>query len=154
MLDPVRDVEAYVLRLEAPRPDDALGVLGARGDPRERGTRMLAAEGLEQWLPVEVALGLLARRPLFAPGVNGLGDLVLLADRARRPGPAVVEHDGVGEARADLPVAGADPEALRPLVRTHVRAQPEAAYFPAIPAPARREEVEPAVEMEVLHEQS
>src|SRR3989475_9048916 len=154
MLDPVRDVEAYVLRLEAPRPDDALGVLGARGDPRERGTRMLAAEGLEQWLPVEVALGLLARRPLFAPGVNGLGALVLPRDRARGPGPAVVEHAGVGEAAAYLPVPRADPKALRPLVPTDVRAQPDAAHLAAVPASARREGVEAAVEMEILDEQA
>src|SRR3989442_13893903 len=154
VFDPVRDVEAHVCRIKVPRSDDALGVVGARGDPLARSPRVLARERPEQRQPVEVALGLLARRPLFAPGVNGLGDLVLLAERARRPSPAIVEHDGVGEARADLPVPGTDAEALRALIGTYVRAQPDAAHLATIPAPTRRDGVEPAIKMEISHEQA
>ena len=68
-----------------------------------------------------------------APWVHRLAQLALLAQRLRRAGPAVVEHLGRRESRADLPVLRAHPKSLRALVRAGCRA-PDPAAPPAPPA--------------------
>src|SRR5207247_3678262 len=115
-VDALRQIETEVLELEVPGSETPLRIVAPLGDPRRGDARMRARERLEQRDPVQVALSLLARRALATPGVDGLGELVFLADRARGPGPSVVEHLGAGGSRADLPVPRADAETLRALV--------------------------------------
>src|SRR5438552_18963084 len=100
---------------------------------------MRARERLEQRDPVQVALSLLARRALATPGVDGLGELVFLADRARGQGPSAVEHLGAGGSRADLPVPSPGAEPLRALVGTDVAPPAEAPHLAPITAAAGRD---------------
>src|SRR6266550_1567682 len=152
-LDAVGDVEPQVLELEVAWADAPIGIVAPLGDPLRRDARVRAGERLEQRNPVQVPLRLLARRALAAPGIDGLGDLVLLADGAGGARPAVVEHLRAGAPRADLPVVFSDAEPLRALVGTDVALQADAAHLAPIPASTRRDEVEPGVEMPVVDEQ-
>src|SRR5438309_4380173 len=152
-LDALRQIETEVLELEVSGSEAPLRIVAPLGDPRRGDAWMRARERLEQRDPVQVALGLLARRALATPGVDGLGDLVFLADRARGPGPSVVKHLGAGASRADLPVPRADAEPLRALVGTDVAPQADGPHLAPIPAAAGRDELEPGVEVPVVDEQ-
>src|SRR5690242_15585922 len=135
-----------------PRADAPLRIDHALPHPLRRGTRMRPGVRLEQRQPLEVTPLLLARRALAAPGIDRLRDLELLADRARRPRPPVMEHPRPGGPGADLPVLGPDAKPLRSLIWPDVRAQPNAAHLAPVPAPVGGDAIETAVKVEVVDE--
>src|SRR6266576_462400 len=154
-LDPVGDVEPQMLELQAARADDALRIVGAGVDPLRGGARMGSGERLQQRDPIEVSgARQLFLEALFAPGIDRLRDLALFSDCRGRTRPTLMEHLGVGRACADLAIVGADAKPLRAPMRPDVLAEPNTAYFAAIPNPARRDPIKPAVEMQILHEQA
>src|SRR5437762_3525893 len=142
---------------ELARPDHPLGIVGALANPLGGRARMRSRKRLQQRNPFEVIVGFqLLLQPLLRPGIDRPRDLALLADRLGRAGPPVVEHLGVRGPRADPPFFRADAKSLRAVIRPDVAAPPEAdaAYFALIPAPVGRDDIKPAVEVEVFHEQT
>src|SRR5205814_5215378 len=115
---------------------------------------MNTGKRLQQRNPFEKLACLISGRALRTPRIDGLGDLVLFLDRPRRSRPAVVKHLGRGRPRTNLPVVRPDAKTLRALIGVDVATKPDAAHLPAIPAAARRDAIEAAVEMEILDEQA